>query len=88
MSSVIDGTGWWCLEGTGDALAKRLGMTQADLRRIERAAAKLQESREDLFAAIITARDSGESLRDIAKAAGMSHQRVHQIAQNHRRDNE
>lgn len=32
-----------------------------------------------LFAAIVTARDSGESLRDIARAAGISHQRVHQI---------
>jgi hypothetical protein len=54
-------------------------MTQADLRRIERAKQRLDDAREEMFVSLLIARESGESLRDIAKAAGMSHQRVHQI---------
>jgi len=79
MSILLDRSGLDRLEGTGIALANRLGMAQADLRRIERASERLERSREELLVAILNARDSGESFRDIARAAGMSHQRVHQI---------
>ena len=79
VSTMLDKPGFDRLEGSGVALANRLGMTQADLRRIERASERLERSREELLVAILNARDSGESFRDIARAAGMSHQRVHQI---------
>lgn len=85
MSTSVDISSLQRLEGTGVALAKRLDMAQSDLRRVERAALRLEESREEMFSAILSARDSGESLRDIAKAAGLSHQRVHQIDQERRR---
>lgn len=56
-------------------------MARADLRRVERAAQRLVESRAELNAAIRAASASGETYRDIAEAAGMSHQRVGQIVQ-------
>lgn len=56
-------------------------MAQADLRRVQRCAERVDKAREDLWEAIIQAHLSGETLRDIAKAAGLSHQRVHQISQ-------
>jgi hypothetical protein len=58
-------------------------MARADLRRVERAASKVEEARRDLREAILAARASGETFRDIADAAGLSHQRVHQITQEH-----
>lgn len=54
-------------------------MAQADLRRVQRAAARVTDAREELIAAIFAAVSSGETYRDIARAAGMSHQRVGQI---------
>lgn len=54
-------------------------MSQRDLRRVTKCAEALERARENMFDAILAARDSGESLRDIAQAAGLSHQRVHQI---------
>ncbi len=54
-------------------------MAKADLRRVARAAQRVRESRDELEAAIVAASASGESYRDIAEAAGMSHQRVGQI---------
>jgi hypothetical protein len=56
-------------------------MAQSDLRRVERFREALEDARAGLFVAILQARESGETLRDIAKAAGLSHQRVHQIIQ-------
>lgn len=55
-------------------------MAQADLRRIARIVAKIAECQDELREAIIAAHASGETYRDIARAAGLSHQRVWQIA--------
>jgi hypothetical protein len=54
-------------------------MAKADLRRVERAAAKIEETRRELRAAILSARSSGETFRDIAEAASLTPQRVQQI---------
>ena len=64
---------------------KSADMAMSDLRRVQRCSEKVDRAREDLFAAIIAAHLSGETLRDIAKAAGLSHQRVHQISKERRR---
>lgn len=61
-----------------------MGMAQADLRRVERATEKLSLARMELEASIRAAHASGETYRDIARACGMSHQRVWQIV-NHPR---
>ena len=55
-------------------------MAREELQRVARASRNVDEAREELFACIIAAHESGETLRDIAKAAGLSHQRIHQIA--------
>jgi Mor family transcriptional regulator len=54
-------------------------MAQADLRRVQHAAVKAAEARAELRQAILTARASGETLADIAKAAKLSRQRIAQI---------
>jgi DNA-directed RNA polymerase specialized sigma24 family protein len=54
-------------------------MAQADLRRVASAAAKLERVKTDLRMAIVRARESGETYRDIGEAAGLSHPRVIQI---------
>lgn len=59
-------------------------MAKADLRRVERACKRVIDAREELHAAIVAAAASGETYRDIAEAAGMSHQRVGQIVKQHR----
>ena len=59
-------------------------MAKADLRRVERAARSLQQSRDEFLAAILAARASGETLRDIAEAAGVSHQWISQLANKRR----
>ncbi len=51
----------------------------SELREVERAAAKAAVSREALEAAMKQAHREGASLRDIAKAAGMSHETVRRI---------
>ncbi len=51
-----------------------------ELREVERAAAKAAVSRETLEAAIREARSQGATLRDVAKAAGMSYETVRRIA--------
>lgn len=56
-----------------------MAMAQAHLRAITRAVETLERDREKLRAAIVAAYESGESIRDIAKVAHMSHQRVHQL---------
>lgn len=55
------------------------GMAQRDLRRIERAARKVDDAREELRAAIVQARKAGETFEDIGRAAGLSRQRAQQI---------
>ncbi len=54
-------------------------MSQSDLRRVERAAAKSKKTRDELRAAILQARESGETFADIARSAGLSPQRIQQI---------
>lgn len=61
-----------------------MAVAQADLRRVERACKRVIDSKDELHAAIVAAHASGETYRDIAKAAGMSHQRVGQIVKQHR----
>ena len=60
-------------------MRKNDGMAQADLRRVTSAARKLDNAKGGLRAAIVRARGSGESYRDIGKAAGLSHARIIQI---------
>ena len=54
-------------------------MAQSDLRRVERCREQLEESRRQLKRAIKDAVASGETYRDVAERAGLSHQRVAQI---------
>jgi Mor family transcriptional regulator len=61
-------------------------MAQADLRRVRRASSRVDEAREQLTAAILAAHASGETLRDIARAARLSHQRIHEIVREAERD--
>lgn len=50
-----------------------------DLRKVERAAGKVAVARDQLEAAICVAHSNGHSLRKIAQAAGLSHERVRVI---------
>lgn len=54
-------------------------MAQADLRRVARAAARIEKARAELAQAILRAHESGESLRDIAPYAHLSYSRVHDL---------
>jgi len=54
-------------------------MVSQELRKVGRAAAKAAAARSGLEAAIREAHAEGTSLRDIAKAAGMSHESVRKI---------
>ena len=54
-------------------------MAQSDLRRVQRAARKVNKAREELAQAIMIAQRSGESLRDIAPFAELSYSRVHEL---------
>lgn len=54
-------------------------MAQADLRRVRRARERLEAAQKELRAAIKSAAASGETYRDIAEWAGLSHQRIAQI---------
>ena len=63
--------------GGGDG--KHRNMAQADLRRVERCRQQLEDARAGLHQAIRDAVASGETYRDVAKLAGISHQRVAQI---------
>ncbi len=53
--------------------------TASNLRAVRRAASRKAASGEQLDAAIRVARAEGATLREIADAAGVSAQRVHQI---------
>lgn len=63
-----------------------MNMARADLRRVSRAAQRVQSSRAELEEAIVAAASSGETYRDIAQAAGVSYQRVGQIVKEKRRE--
>lgn len=54
-------------------------MAQKDLRRVARARDQVEQAEKERVDAIVAARRSGETLRDIAEVAGLSHQRIHQI---------
>jgi DNA-directed RNA polymerase sigma subunit (sigma70/sigma32) len=56
-----------------------MSVAKRDLRRVERAARKLDEARQELRSAILLARTGGETFEDIATAAGLSRQRIQQI---------
>lgn len=60
---------------------KLLLMARSHLRKVKECAEKMEEVREARDAAIREAWLSGEIYRDIAEAAGLSHQRVAQIVQ-------
>lgn len=67
-------------------MANDARMAQSDLRRVARAASELHRSQAGLVDAILAARASGETYRDIAEAAGLSHQRVWQLVNERRRE--
>jgi hypothetical protein len=54
-------------------------VTAKDLRRVTDRAAKLAAARSAFRAAIMEAHRSGETYRDIAKAAGLSHNAIFKI---------
>lgn len=54
-------------------------MAQRDLRRVRRAAERLESARQQLREAIRQASLSGESVRDIAPYAGLSPSRVYEM---------
>lgn len=61
-------------------MGQKLGdMAQTDLRRVERCKAQLDNAREQWRRAILDAVASGETYKDVARHAGISHQRVGQI---------
>jgi DNA-directed RNA polymerase sigma subunit (sigma70/sigma32) len=49
------------------------------LARVERAARKVVQTREELRVAVRLARDAGETLEDIGRSAGVTRQRIAQI---------
>ena len=55
-------------------------MAEKHLRRIEREARRLAEIQAELMRAIILARLSGETYEDIARSAGLTAERIRQIA--------
>lgn len=54
-------------------------MARADMRRVAQAKRDLERCRSDFIEAIKAAVASGETYRDVARMAGISHQRVHQV---------
>lgn len=60
------------------------GMARHHLGRVAACAEKIKEVYENRDEAILEAWESGETYRDIAKAAGISHQRVAQIVKGSR----
>ena len=55
------------------------GMAKVHLEKVERAAMRLAEAREELRVSIMLARASGETLEDIGRSPGLTRQRVQQI---------
>lgn len=56
-----------------------MDVARSDLRRVAACKRQMDESRAALRAAIRDAVNSGETYRDVARMAGLSHQRVAQI---------
>ena len=56
-----------------------MATAQSDLRRVATTARKLEKVKVDLRLAILRARESGETYRDIGEAANLSHPRIVQI---------
>jgi DNA-directed RNA polymerase sigma subunit (sigma70/sigma32) len=54
-------------------------VAKRDLKRVERAARQVDKARDELRAAIVLAREAGETFEDIGRAAGLSRQRAQQI---------
>lgn len=54
-------------------------MSQADLRNVAKALAKLRAAEQEFRLMILRAHESGETYRDIAEWAELSHQRIHEI---------
>jgi DNA-directed RNA polymerase specialized sigma24 family protein len=54
-------------------------VAQRDLKRVKRVADRLEAMRGELRDAILAASRSGESIRDIARFAGLSPSRVHEL---------
>jgi DNA-directed RNA polymerase sigma subunit (sigma70/sigma32) len=61
-------------------------VAKRDLKRVERAARRVDLARDDLRAAILLAKEAGETFEDIGRAAGVSRQRIQQILKESRRD--
>ena len=60
-------------------------MAARDLRNVAQARAKLDQAYEAFYDAVRRARESGETIQDIAASTGgIRHQRVQEIAQGHR----
>lgn len=51
-------------------------MTDRELRNLGRAASRLSAARQNLYHLIREAHDDGRSLREIAKATGVSHETI------------
>jgi len=54
-------------------------VTKRDLKRVRQARARITAAEQELVAAMVAAHESGETYRDIAEEAGLSHQRVWEI---------
>lgn len=54
-------------------------MAQKHLRKVKQAANDINQARRRFELVVLEAHQSGETLRDIADWAGVSHQRIHQI---------
>jgi DNA-directed RNA polymerase sigma subunit (sigma70/sigma32) len=54
-------------------------MARKDLVLVRQLAVKLKANREELRDAIVAARESGETLQNVANAAGVTRQRIAQI---------
>lgn len=58
------------------------------MRRVGQAKRDLRQARDEFKAAIRAAVASGETYRDVARMAGISHQRIHQIVHEEGRDDD
>lgn len=67
----------------GAAVSRHL--SQRDLKNVAKARAQLLKAQANLVEMIMLARASGETYRDIAEYAGLSHQRVQEIVRQEQR---
>lgn len=59
-------------------------MAQKHLRKVKQAAGEISAARRRFELAVMEAHESGETYRDIAQWAGVSHQTIHQIVKDAR----